>query len=307
MPYARKFKKRRFKKRRGRSSAGKKLLRDARKKGVNSAAELAVRLIAKKTAQSLMAPNLIFRRTILGTYDRPTNVFGIGTPIDMDGVCIHQFQCPVWDIQTLAAQQPLSDPSLEPNIPNYNRGTNVLAAGEDQDGYRNSSKTTVFNMGVDLRIVLDRIPLQQAVRREDVTIRYALIAVSSPDAYQLGWQPAVNDAMPFKGLGYSSRLDDEVVDAINDTRRKTLAQGKITLRYSPDFQAERFRHLFWTGKMPYEFKPNDASGTMDQNGQQVVSKWKVFCVIRSDVAVIDPLFTKPRVNGFIKVGYRNVA
>lgn len=288
------------------SSFGKKLMRAA-KSSYTSIAERAVQIIAKKEALKLMSPNLIFRRTILGSYDRPTNVFGVGTPIDMSGVCIHQFACPAWDIQTLATVTPVADPNLVPPVPLYNRGTNVLVAGEDQDGYRNSSKTCVFNMGLDLRIALDRIPVTQGLRREDVTVRYALVAISSPDAYQLGWQPAVSDCLIFKGLGYSSRLDDEVVDAINDTRRRILTQGKITLKYSVDYNREKFRHLYWSGKMPYEFKANDGASTMDQNGQQVVSKWKVFCVIRSDCPTADPLYTKPRCSGFIKVGYKNVA
>lgn len=307
MPYGkRKFRKRRYR-RKGKKLTGKKLMRDAKKRGINSIAEAAVALIAKKEIKKTQAPNLIFRRTILGSYDRPTNQFGVGTSIDMNGVVIHMFQCPVWDIQTIATQTPVADPNLVPTVPAYNRGTNVLAAGMPQDGFRTSSKTTVFNLGLDLRFVLDRIPVTQGLRREDCTVRYAIIAVSSPDAYQLGWQPAINEIMPFKGLGFSSRLDVETTDDINDTRRKFLKQGKITLKYSVDYNKERFRHLFWSGKLPYEFKPDDASGTLDQNGQQVVSKWKVFCVIRGDTPVNDPLYTKPRVSGFMKVGYKNVA
>lgn len=305
-----------FKTKRGKRTAyGKKLLRDARKKGTNSAAELAVKIITQREIKKALPPNLIFRRAICGVYDRELNEFGIGTPIDMAGVVIHQFQCPVWDIQTLAIQQPMADPNLyfdvpqgsNVHVPDYNRGQNTLAAGQDQDGYRASSKVTVFNMGLDLRIVLDRVPVTQPLRREDVTLRYALIGISSPDAYQLGWQPDMQAAMPFKGLGYSSRLDTAVVDDINDTRRKVFAQGKIVLKYSPDNNKERFRSLFWKGKLPYEFKPQDSTSTMDQNGQRVTSKWKVFCVIRSDVPVSNPLYTKPRVQGFIKVGYKNVA
>jgi len=289
---------------------GKKLLRDARTRGVNSAAELAVQIIAKKEAKKLMAPNLLFRRTILGDYDRATNVFSVGTAMDMDGVCIAVAQIPSWDIQTMATTVPLADPNLRPPTPVYDRGTNVLAAGVGQDGYRNSSKITIFNMGCELRFTLAGFGGAAPPRREDVTVRYAIMGISSPDAFALGWQPAVSDAMPYKGLGYSSRLDEQVADEINDTRRKIFKQGKITLKYSELYSKERFRSLFWSGKLPYAYQsaqPAPSLTTYDQNGQRVVSKWKVFLIVRSDTPVGDPLYTKVLCNGFIKVGYKNVS
>ena len=283
-------------------------MRDARKPGINSIAERAVALIAAQEIKRTLPPNLIFRRTCFGDYNRSTNVFAVGTPCDMASPeCLHMAQIPCWDIQTIATDVPSSDPNLVPAIPLYDRGTNVLVAGVAPDGFRESSKITVFSFGCDLRFVLDRNVLAPLARREDVTVRYAIVAISSPDAFQLQWAPTPQEALPYKGLGYSSRLDTLVNDDVNDTRRRILKQGKIVMKYNAFNTQERFRHLFWKGKLPYEYQSYSTSAgtSMDQNGQRCVSKWKVFLVIRSDSPTVEPLTNKVRVNGFIKCGYKN--
>ena len=301
-----------FRRKRTRKLTGKKLLADARSARINSAAEKAIAIIAKRQAEKLISPNLLFRRTLWGTYDRETNVFGAGTPVDMAGLMVHACQIPIWDIQTMTTVAPSVDPALVPTIPLYPRGANVLAAGVDQNGYRTNSDIHLKNLGCQLRFFLPALRLATGVintpRHQDTTVHYSLVAMSSPDAYILGWKPDIGEIMPFKGIGYSSRLDDEVTDDSNDGRRRVLARGSVKMRYSEIYAQERFTKLYWSGSLPYEFKSYSvAAGTAaDQNGQQVVGKYKVFLCLRCDTPAGSPVFEKPTVQGFVKCGYRNI-
>lgn len=309
MPYAKKRyrRKRKFRKRK-KKSFGSKLLRDARTRGTNSAAELAVKIIAKREAKKLLGPNLIFRRQVWGDYDRLANIFGAGTPIDMDGLIVHMPQIPIWDIQTANATLPSADLNLVPPIPFYMRGTNVLAAGVAQDQFRTSNKVSLQSLGFDLRFYLPMMdPLQALPRREDVTIRWRIVAVTHPDAYIAQWTPKVEDVLAYKGLGFSSRLDKVIQDPVNDLKFKVLKQGKYLMKYSTDRTKERFISTFLKTNITYEFQSYiENVQPYSQNGQRVTGRVKIFLVLRADCAANAAPEHKPTVIGFYKVGYRNV-
>lgn len=307
MPYGkRRGKKRKFKRKFKKKSFGKKLLRDARKRGINSAAELAVQIIAKKEIAKSMTPNLIFRRQIWGRYDRELNVFAdTGTPVDMLGLIVHIPQIPCWDIQTNAVQVPISDPALEPNVPDYARGTNVLVAGMLQDGFRTSNHVTIKNLGCDLRVFLEPTE-DDHPRREDVTLQYAIISVTDRDAFLLQWKPEIEEVLPYKGLGYSSRLDTVTRDAPVDLKFHVITRGKIRMRYNDYSPKERFVHLFKSCNIRYEYQAYvPGVSVMDQVGQRVSGTSKVFLCLRSDSPATTPTAQKIHVQGFMKCGYRN--
>lgn len=281
----------------------------AAKSRYTSVAERAVQIIAKKEAQKLIAPNLLFRRVVWGTYDRSENLFGAGTPVDMAGLMVHAVQIPAWDIQTNTAVAPSADPALVPTVPVYPRGANVLFAGADQNGYRTCSDISLKNLSCSLRFFLP--PLRNpdgsvnTPRHADTVIRYQLVAMSDKDAFQLQWKPTIDEALPFHGMAYSSRLDELVTDESNDGRRRVLAKGSCRMRFSEIYAQEKFRKLFWKGHIPYEFKSYGAGGAADQNGQEVVGKYKIFLILRCDTPTGSPVFEKPTVQGFVKCGYRN--
>lgn len=309
MPYKKRYGKRKYRRKRKRQSFGKKLLQDARKRGVNSSAELAVKIIAKKEAQKLIAPNLIFRRMVFGTFNRTLNTFTNATVVDMNGLIVHIPQVPLWDIQTSNATIPVADPNMVPQIPNYFRGPNLLAAGIVQDGFRNSSKISIQNLGCDLRVHLNPLQAGPSVpRREDITLRYAIVSVTHPDAYLLQWKPDIDEVMAYKGLGYSSRLDVEIRDAPQELKFHTLKSGKLTLKHSQFTAKEKFVSLFWSGSRTYEYQSYiDGVSQASQNGQRVVGTSKIFLCLRSDSPVTDPPDMKVSVVGFMKCGYRNIA
>lgn len=306
MPYGKRYKRRGRGRKTRKKTVGKKLLRDARKRGTNSALEKAVQIISRREAKKLIAPNLIFRRTIWGSYNRNTNTFGVGTAIDMDGLIVHMAQIPLYDTETVGVVTPAADGALVPNIPVYNRGPNDLAPMKAQDGYRSNTVIFLKNLGCDLRFYLDPTGVA-AQPREDVTVWYRIVSVTDPDQHQLTWKPDIEEVLPYKGLGYSSRLDTGIRDATNDMKFTTLKKGKIRLRYHDYRPQERFKSLYWGGSKRYEYLPTVTGiSVADQNGQRVTGTSKVFLVLRSDIPTALAAGFKIRVNGFLKVGYRNL-
>lgn len=312
MPYAKRSyrKKRKYKKKKGRSF-GQKLMRDARKPGKNSLVEKAVALIAKKEAKKLLPPNLIFRRYCFSDYDLDTNIWSQESLLDIDSELIyHPLQIPVWDVQTLPVSNPTSDPLQFPAVPNYDRGQNVLAAGLDQNGFRNSSQIVIQNMSVQLRFSLAPArSTQTAPRKECARIRYALILVKHPDAHTLQWKPTMDMVMPFKGFGFSNRLDRITADTEAETKVRVLASGKCNVYQKSEIPQEIYKKMYWQGNMKYRYQEYiEGVQGLDQNGQRVAgSQGKVFLVVTSDTpsATVDEY--KVKCAACCKIGYKNVA
>lgn len=299
-----------YRKKTKKSSFGKKLLRDAKTARTDSLVEKAVAIIAKREASKLVSPNLIFRRNVFGAYNRTLNTWAAGTPVDMDGLIVHMVQIPMWDQQTTITSVPATDPYLVPAIPFYNRGVNLVADMSDLDGFRKSPKVALKNLSCSLRFHLPPAPVGAPARTPRQTIRYQIIAVSSEDASGLQWSPDIDEILPFKGMGFSARLDHLITDQSNDGQpRRVLARGSITLKQSSSmdgYAREQFRDLFKEVQLPYEFEPYTTLSNGDQNGQRVTGKWKIFLVLRGSTPVSTGVEYKARVSGFIKVGYRNV-
>lgn len=310
MPYRRKYRgkrrKRRF--RRKRSSAGKKLLRDARTRGINSAAERAVQIIAKREALKLIGPNLIFRREIYAAapYNRVTNVFAAGTNLGLAGHVLHMCQIPVWDIVTQAAVAPTADTAFP--TPDYGRGPNTLTQNIPQDGYRESTTITIKNLSAQLRLFLPA-SAESRPNAESVTVEFAIVKVQDADAGDLQWKPDLVDIMPWKGYGWSSRLDTEA-DPMHDMKFRYLARKRVRMKYREWLNNEVYTKLFWSGSIRYEYQGYDPTAglVLDQNGQRVVgNSGKIFLIMRSSIPEVDVELEGPTVQGFIKVGYRNGA
>lgn len=214
---------------------------------------------------------------------------------------------PISDIVTQTTVTPTAEPNLRPTIPVYERGPNDLAVMLDQDGFRSSNSICVKNLGCDLRFCLDPLA-DSAYDREDVTVQYAIVQVTAADAFQLIWKPEIEEVMQYKGLGYSSRLDQEVRDDKNELKQRVLKRGKFTMKYHDYRAQERFHSLYWSGSFTYDYAGYiDGVSAMDQNGQRVTGTSKVFLCLRSDTPAADASGYKVRVNGFMKAGYRNVS
>lgn len=244
-----------------------------------------------------------------GSYNRITNAFplGGGTPVDNGGLCCHLLQVPVWDIQTQAATQPVQDPAFT-NPPVYNRGPNTLTANIDQDGYRSSNEIYVYNLSVALRFFLPATQQVLIPTAEHVTVRYAIVRVQHEDQAQLLWQVPIQDALPQKGMGYSSRLETDLAEHWAKQKIRTLKRGTFRMRYRQFIPNEKFIKCFWSGKLKYSYQALQTNPNlpMDQNGQSVTSAGgKIFLVMRSSVPIGSNPGEMPRVMGFIKAGYKN--
>lgn len=301
---------RRYKKsrrrRKGKSFASK-LMRAAKKPGINSIAERAVALIAKKEAEKLIAPNLIFRRACFGEYSRLLNIFQNPTKLDINGCVLHMAQIPLNDNTTNVTVAPSADLFLRPTVPQYPRGANVIATTTPTDGYRTGPTVQIKNLGASLRLFLPALNTATSnTRREDVTVTAAIVAVQEQDMDQLQWKPQIDTVMPFKGLAYSSRLDVEISQPVAETKFQVLTKARMVLKYDQYVPKERFMHLFTKWDKRYEYQPYiEAVQQADQNGQRVVGSHKVFLVIRSDIPAGTPADLKVDLAGFIKCGYRN--
>lgn len=315
MPYARKGRKRRRRRRRYKkgSSLGKKLMRDAKTRGTNSLVEKAVKIIAKREAEKLIAPNFIFRRGVWGDYDRDLNRWGLGTPVDMDGLIVHMCQIPLVDDATMPTVIPTADPNLRPTIPNYVRGPNVIAPAVPRDGFRSDSSIEIKSLGAQLRFYLDPLffvppaggpPELTDHEQEAVNIEYRFLAVSEDNMESLGYAPTIDQVLPWHGLGYSSRLDVDIRDTTAVFKSRTLAKGRFRLTYKNYGLQEKYISVFAKCNYRYEYSTL-TDGVVDMNGQRVTGPHKIFLALRADTTAASPARHKVHVSGFIKCSYRD--
>lgn len=296
---SRKFKKRSFRRRGGKrkgSSFGKKLLRDAKKRGINSAAEAAVAIIAKKQAQKLLPPNLMFRRYLFADYDSLTQVFSHESPVDLSGLIVHIAQVPRWDAQTMPAVAPTSDVDLRPTVPVYPRGANVVAPTVNKDGYRWSNKITIKNINIGLRFTLPPV-VGVGVEKMSHTIFYGIGYWGGDDifAMQAAPQPSAVMSDP-KSFGFSNRLDNLQPEL---EKFRFLKRGVCRIKYTENQSQPKTvsKSMFWSGSLPYEYN------SLNMNGQLIAGNKKLFLVLRCDTALAAT--QKPTVAAFVKLGYRD--
>lgn len=300
MPYA----KRRYRRRKSKKSVGKSLLRDAKKRGTNSALEKAVKLISKRQAKALMPANLCFRRYLFADYDWITNTFENYTDLDMTGEIVHVVQIPIMDNATVTTVDPTSDIDLRPEVPQYNRGAHTIAPfGQPMDGYRMSHKVSLGNININMRFLLD--PLVETTPAYSRTkIRWALIATHNQAQDGLTWSPPVNQVLPRSPVdffGYSSRLDTSVANNSRLFKWHVLQKGHCYMSADDYRIVEKRVSIFheFKRRLTYEFQ-ND-----DRNGQRVVGSCKIFLVIRNDLPISTPTAQKPKIAAVCKVGYKD--
>lgn len=292
-----------------RKSFGKKLLQDAKKRGIQSAAEAAVRIIAKNAAEALISPNRIFRRNVWGAYDRLLNSYVGSSDLQMTPLIVHMCQIPIWDIVTQPAVAPAADVNF-PVQPVYTRGPNTLTANIPADGFRSNTSVYLKNLSCELKLSLAAlVNAPVAPVQSGVNVTYQMVAISRNGQDALGFVPVAADQnrmFRFKGLGYSYRLDGAIGGDMQELNYKVLAKGKAYLSYKDFNVTTKFVQLYWKGHIHYKYSDalDPLGAGLDQNGQRVTGKWKIFLMIRSDVpdALVPQL--KPTVAGFIKCGYR---
>lgn len=299
---------RRRRRKKGRSSFGKKLLRNAKTSRIDSAAEKAVAIIAEREAKKLMPSPLIFRRYLFADFDKETNIMNNGTRVTWEGEIVSLGQIPIMDNATVATYAQQVDPDIRPN-PNYAFGINVIAPQRYFNGYRRGNRVKINNFQLGLRMWTDQIGVGVVQALDKVFVKYAVIAVQQDVANQeLALSvPAPEHMLDMKVFGFSSRLDYDLTEPKRPYKIRTLLQGGQVLNYSTVSKQTRQKEHFVKLKKPIvlEYEPgNPLTGApMDQYGQKVIGPWKLFLVVRSSCpGTYAPLY-QPSIGGYIKLSY----
>lgn len=308
MPRKRRYNRR--KRKRKSTSFGRKLLKDSRDARTSSAAEKAVKVIAKREAEKLI-PKLLFRRYLFANYDADTNIMleGSATRIDWNGEIVALAQIPLMDNATIPTYAMQNDPDIRPNPQVYNFGVNVIAPMRSFDGFRRGSAISIRKISLGLRFWTEQIGVGVPQLLDNVFVKYKVIAVQEDVAQQsqaLSAPPA-DEVLPMNIFGYSSRLDRDIEEVSRPYKVRTLLSGGQLLNYSTTSRQTRQKQHFLSLKRPLriEYASGDpATGAApDQYGQRVTGPWKIYLVLRSSCPATYAALYKPLVGGFIKLSY----
>lgn len=167
------------------------------------------------------------------------------------------------------------------------------------DGFRVSHKVSIKNISIKLKFFADPLGVA-APERAFTRVRYAIVATSNTAQYGLTWAAPIDEILPYRPWGYSSRLDTEIRDDSALFKWRTLRKGSFIIRHHDAFLREKSRSIYHDFKraLTYEYDWDD------QNGQQVTGVKKLFLVLRSDTPVT--YAQKVRVAGLVKLGYKDL-
>lgn len=319
----RRFRKGRRTRRKKGSSFGKKLLRQARTSRVDSAAELAIKIIAKREAKKLSTPNLILRNYWFADYNLTSNTFGNVTNLDRGGKVVSLCQIALQDnaVNTIAqAAAQVLDQDMRPT-PNHQYYNQVIAPVRAQDGYRLGPSVMIKNVTIGLKVGIPRLTLAQREPplRKYCTVFWRIVAVSEIHAAQVqpGHEPTYQELHSLPVWGYSSRLDKTNADVKQGMKVRVLLKGKKVFNYSIDHDRTQtltmFKDLgkgilmeYFAGVPNSLTHPTGVLHPADLYGQRVTSDWKIYLAIASDIDAGMGAEFKPRVAAFTKVGYKNI-
>lgn len=296
---------------RSKKVSGKTLLRHAKKPGIQSAAELAVKIIAKKEIAKALAPNRIFRRYYFARYNMDTNEMTWRDQVNWTGFVVAIGQIPKLDnvTQTVATSVPQQqDPSMVPSLPQYNFGTNVIGP-VDSEQFRIGPKIQIKNISVSLRLHSPAVVTQ---RQNDGTIynllpfehcfvKWAVVLTETDLQSGIAWEPTADRCVAMKKFGFSSRLDVAESQQITHQKYKTLMSGTLKVNFNQYKANEVCKEYFRTVNFPIEYQAQDLYG------QQVTGRYKPFFVVRSNLPAVGN-FTNfcPYIAACIKLGFQNV-
>lgn len=309
----RKRRPRRF--RRRKKTFSKKLLRDAKRPGVNSVAERAVALIAKKEAKKLLPPNRIFRQMIWARYDRPTNNMDpqTMTRIGWTGLTLLLPRIPMQDASMLAVaggvQPQVPDNQLQPQFSPTIYGQNVVAPFRTgQDGFRQGTKVRINNIAFGIRVRNDPYgysdvnPNNIQPKYEHAFVKWAIVVVKQDGSLAAGAKPVPNRVLRMRTFGYTPRLDLGDDLATDHFKFRTLMKGTIKCNYSDDHVCETQREYFRNVKIPIQYAANDTYG------EQQIGRNALYLVCRCNIT--DPTGNeydwRPKIGGYYKLGYKDI-
>lgn len=279
-------------------------------KKINTAVERRMVEVSKAEIAKSQPPNKIFRRFMYAEYDADTNEFDSETVFDWDGDVVHVAQIPIIDNSTQVAVAPGEDLALNPSIPEYYRGDNVIAPSQPQNGYRENSTIFIKNISLQMKIWMSPLTDNRTLtgttnvqRYENefnhVTFYWELVQLTQEQNEVTQWYPAFKDVVRRKTFGYSARLDFEEALETGYTHKKVLLRGSRTLRQSRETKKEVNVNIYHKCNIRYQFH------ALSQNGQNLIGK-KIFLCCYADVPSSAPSIYKPHVAMCCKIGYKDL-
>lgn len=337
MVYARRYRRRPFTKRRARPARRRR--KRVYKKGVPSKAfrgridtkleKMVVRLAKKEVAKGRV--NLVHRTFFNWPDEEPTFDYAVpdmGNEVDFDGQVLELSQIPLRN--PTAGDLPVSlmngtRASTVVKITGITVGLRVAWKRFAQDSNDTYEKNTLHFSVVKWRSRLNAYMAHQlipdAISQNDIVLINGVRAEGERGLLLFESGPKVKHLLPLTPWGYSSRLDNVdipmpampppgvpniplpenlFVQAGAYSNHKTLWRSKCSSRYHDDDKGPNIQKItkFIRFKTPLKI---DYSVTQT-NGARILSPFKLFLVIRSQIPAVIPDYL-PSVAGFFKLHY----
>lgn len=254
---------------------------------------------------------LQFRQFLMGTFDRTTNIFGLGSKIDWTGQIMSCVQIQKLDNATSVTVAPAANVQQTPSS-YINPGGNVIAPITGKDGFRTADYIKVTGISLDINIQQDRVLDTHASATNSVPtlippysyadVWLSIVQWNELDSDLIAQKPNPMELLKVPIMGFSNKIDFEYAKEYLGAmlKKKTLWRQRIRMPIRLRNTTIRNKRVFLNFKDKPILVQYDSA---DQNGQEVI-KNKLFFVVRSTIpaaAVYTPY--KPRVRLVMKTHY----
>lgn len=283
--YKRRFRRRRRKRRKKARGV---TVREARSARVNSAAEMAVKIIAKREAEKAVQASeirLISRMHLFSAYDDNTNAHGppasvVGQRITWDGVVVPITQIPKMDIEFTQAVFAQDIPESMEDEANIGQGVGHGAPVKTGHGTRSKDFIKCRGFSMNLRSWCETLVQGELARQYDnIIIHYALVRVRVDElATQVGFEPTCDRVLPIRTWGYSAKLDVKEANLSANFKYSTLFKGSLSLHPTTTGCVQKNTNRYFKFKKPLlcQYMPDD------QTGEKPL-KYSLFFCLRSNI------------------------
>lgn len=243
---------------------------------------------------------LISREFLFGNHDPATHAWTGGIALDYEGTVIPLGNIPLADINISASQTTTDIPeTMDDESAPAGVGIAHGSITVTKHGRRSSDFVKLKGFSFFLRAMVSRRLEATVPPLDSVVVRWRLVSVRGEDAFVQGWEPAIEQVLPWRADGYSAALDKDEQQETADLRVRILAKGRMFLRYTTlktDLKEKTWYRKF---KKPVlvKYKPGDQGGETKENVG-------IFLVMRASIptnGVYDEL--RPRCQAVSKLFY----
>lgn len=272
--------------------------RKLRDKSLNTLVEKRMAEIAKQQIAKNRVSR-VKRNYCFGEYDAALNSFIDGTSQDFNGKVVYLSNIQLLDNVTAINIPPADDPDTMENEALDNDGVNQIAPTQDPNGRRSNDTVLITGVNVDVRGKLERILDAGDIEYKNVRVWWAVVkVVENPYNSAPYVEPSADELLPFRGFGYTHKIDaDEEADKVS-AKKTTLLKGSMSLRLNESETDVKFWNKYVRFKNPIKIKY--ALG--DQTGANPINT-RIYFVIRSTTPAGDHANYKPITHVCTKLYY----